>query len=78
MSAPETLDLRGVRCPLNVARALIRLEGMDAGEELLVIVNDGEALASVPDSLDAEGHELLARERAGDVWHLRVRAGGGA
>lgn len=76
MSPPETLDLRGVRCPMNAARALIRLEGMDAGEELVVIVDDGEALASVPASLAGEGHELLARERAGTAWHLQVRAGG--
>ncbi len=77
LPAPDALlDLRGVRCPANSARALVRLEGMDAGEVLALVLDDGEPYASVPEALEAEGHVVLSREREGAAWRLLVKAGG--
>jgi len=76
MSPPDAvLDLTGVPCPTNSAKALIRLEMMDPGEVLEVTVDDGEPIANVPPSLEEEGHTVLHRHRLGDGrWVLRVKA----
>lgn len=72
----EHLDLRGVRCPANSARALVRLECMDAGQLLEILVDDGEPIAHVPEALDEEGHRILVQERAEAAWRLLVEVGG--
>lgn len=70
------LDLTGVPCPRNSARALIRLETMTSGEVLAVTVDDGEPIENVPASLEAEGHAILARSQLPDGrWVLHVRVG---
>jgi TusA-related sulfurtransferase len=71
----ETLDLAGVPCPANTARALLRLELLDEGDLLAVIVDDGEPLANVPPSLTAEGHEVLAVTPLDGRWRVLVRKG---
>jgi len=70
----ETLDLTGVPCPRNSARALLRLEIMSSGEVLRVIIDDGEPIANVPASLEVEGHTVAEREQLPDTrWVLSVR-----
>ena len=73
LTPDETLDLSGVPCPRNVARALVRLEGLDGGAVLEIIVDDGEPVENVGDGVRAEGHEVLSREKAGARWRLLVR-----
>jgi TusA-related sulfurtransferase len=53
-----TLDLTGVACPLNWVRTKLTLERMSAGEELLVRLDPGEPLESVPRSAREDGHEV--------------------
>jgi len=72
----EHLDLRGVRCPANSARALVRLQGMDAGQLLEILVDDGEPIAHVPEVLDDEGHRILSQVRTQGAWRLVVAVGG--
>ncbi len=54
----STLDLTGVLCPLNWVRARLALEAMGAGEELVVRLDPGEPIESVPRSARDEGHEV--------------------
>jgi TusA-related sulfurtransferase len=75
MSEPDLLDLTGVPCPRNAARAILRLETMDEGDLLDVVIDDGEPLANVPPALEAEGHVILARTARDGRWILRVRRG---
>lgn len=78
MDAPrpaERLDLTGVPCPANTARALLTIEWMDEGEVLEVLVDDGEPIENVPPSLVAEGHTVLGQERVGAGWRVLVRKG---
>jgi len=74
--ADDRLDLRGVKCPANSARALVRLESLDAGAVLEILLDDGEPIESVPPALADEGHVQLDRRRDGAGWRLLVRAGG--
>jgi TusA-related sulfurtransferase len=72
----DRLDLRGVKCPANSARALVRLEGLDAGAVLEIVLDDGEPVETVPAALADEGHVVIDRRRDGATWTLLVRAGG--
>jgi TusA-related sulfurtransferase len=54
----HTLDVTGLRCPMTWVRTKLALERMTPGEELVVVVNPGEALENVPRSAAEAGHEV--------------------
>lgn len=54
-----TLDLTGVPCPLNWVRAKLALEELAPGEELTLLLDEGEPLQSVPQSAREDGHGVL-------------------
>ena len=56
--AAHTLDVTDVTCPLTWVRTKLALERMTPGEELVVVVNPGEALENVPRSAAEAGHEV--------------------
>lgn len=73
-SPAETLDLRTVPCPANAARALIKLETMDAGALLEILISGGEPLVNLPESVLQAGHEIVERtELPGNLWKLLIR-----
>ena len=55
-------DLRGVACPLNYVKTKLKLEMMDAGEQLEVWLDAGEPIKNVPMSLRNDGHKILLEE----------------
>ena len=69
----EVLNLEGIACPQNSARALLHLEGMEEGALLEILVDEGEPIKNVPLSLEAEGHKILSKEKLGKTWKIRVR-----
>ncbi len=74
-AADEVLDLSGVPCPQNAARALLRLGAMDEGEVLQLTIDDGEPIELVPESLAEEDYPILERRQLEDGrWMLWVRA----
>ena len=71
------LDLRGVACPMNFVKAKLRLESMDAGEALVLILDDGEPARNVPASFRNEGQEIDETTDLGDGhWRVVVRKTG--
>ena len=52
------LDVTDVTCPLTWVRTKLALERMAPGEELVVVVNPGEALENVPRSAAEAGHDV--------------------
>lgn len=69
----ETMDLRGVPCPVNAARAIMQLALMDAGQVLEILIDDGEPIENVPESVESADYRILlrAQEPAGH-WRLRI------
>lgn len=55
----ETLDLRGVKCPMNYVKAKLALEKLPKGTKLKTIIDLGEPVEMVPKSLKADGYEIL-------------------
>lgn len=52
------LDLTGVACPLNWVKAKLALERMEPGDELVLLLDEGEPLESVPLSAREDGHDV--------------------
>ena len=75
---PETveLDLRGVLCPINFVKTKLKLEEMNEGEVLDVILDDGEPMRNVPRSVKSEGHRILNVEPLPDgTYRLAIQRG---
>ena len=74
MTTPcETLDLYGVPCPINAARALLALEGLPPGASLRVELDDGEPIRNLPAALEEQGHSVTERTRTTRGWSLVIR-----
>ncbi len=67
-----TLDLRGVPCPINYVRAKIAIEGMEVGESIDILLDDGEPIRNVPASLENDGQEILEIRKENGHYLLRV------
>jgi tRNA 2-thiouridine synthesizing protein A len=60
--ADAELDLRGVICPYNFVKTKLKLETMEAGQTLAVILDDGDPIKNVPRSISDDGHIVLIQE----------------
>ena len=63
----SALDLTGVVCPMNWVRTKLALERLDPGDELVVRLDPGEPIESVPRSAREEGHAV---EVEGDLVRI--------
>lgn len=71
--AAPVYDLRGVACPMNYVKTKLKLEMMDAGEQLEVWLDAGEPIKNVPLSLKNDGHKLLLQEPLeAEAAHYRI------
>ena len=70
----ESLDLRGVQCPMTFQMTLMSLEAMDEGQCLEVIIDDGAGVVNVPRDLTDMGHEILKLMPEGErAFRILVR-----
>jgi tRNA 2-thiouridine synthesizing protein A len=69
----KQLDLRGVVCPMNFVQTKLQLEGMESGQILEVILDAGEAMRNVPQSVKDDGHKILKVEKLTDAFKLTIR-----
>lgn len=67
----ETLDARGLKCPLPVLKAEKRLAALPAGGRLLVLATDPMARVDLP--LFCRQHGYVCDEsRDGAVWRFAI------
>ncbi|WP_044260239.1 sulfurtransferase TusA family protein [Richelia intracellularis] len=67
------LDLRGTSCPINFVRTKIQLERMKPGSLLEVLLDIGEPIEQVPDSLTMAGYEVEEIIDCTDYFAILVR-----
>jgi len=70
--AEETVlvDARGLRCPVNWAKAKAVLETLAPGTLVEVLVDDPRSERDLPAAAEAEGHAVVSVEQVDD--HLRI------
>lgn len=68
----DTLDLRGVLCPINFVKTKLKLETMETGGHLEVLLDEGDPISNVPRSVKDEGHTILKVEKPGEGFYKIV------
>ena len=71
----ETLDLRGLKCPLPVLMMEKRLARLNAGARLLVLATDPMARLDIPLYCRQRGHACSIEEVDGVLTFKLVKAG---
>jgi tRNA 2-thiouridine synthesizing protein A len=69
----STLDLRGVMCPINFVKTKLKLEAMNPGEILEVILDSGDPIQNVPKSIKEEGHKIVEVKKDGEFFRIKVQ-----
>lgn len=75
----ETLDLRGLKCPMPALLARKALARLAPGTPLTVLADDPLAVVDIPHMCNREGHAVESVARRGDhsEFLLRVSAAAG-
>ena len=72
----ETLDLRGLKCPLPALFARRALQRSAPGSTLTVLTDDPLAPLDIPHMCRQEGYEMLALTRQDDRAEMQLRRPG--
>ncbi|MDX8380491.1 MAG: sulfurtransferase TusA family protein [Ghiorsea sp.] len=65
----EFLDITRETCPMTFVKVKLQLAKMATGQELEVILNEGEPLNNVPASCEEQGYKVLSIEAVGEGKH---------
>jgi len=60
-------------CPINFVKTKLKLEAMNPGEILEVILDSGDPIQNVPKSIKEEGHKIVEVKKEGDFFRLKVQ-----
>lgn len=55
----EQMNLHGVKCPLNWAKAKVRLEYLERGDLLELLIDDAKGRRDIPRAAEAEGYVIV-------------------
>ena len=72
----EILDLKGVPCPMNFVKTKLKLEEMETGKVLGVILDEGDPIKNGTGSVKEENHKILKVEKINEHWKMIVRKTG--
>ncbi len=67
------LDLRGLKCPLNWAHAKVRLEQMQRGELLELILDDPRGYRDIPRAAESEGWAIAKAEANENIFRILIQ-----
>ncbi len=56
------LDITSETCPMTFVKVKLQLARMEPGEQLEVLLNEGEPLENVPRSCEEQGFQVLSVE----------------
>ena len=65
----QTIDTRGLQCPLPLLKAKRAISQLQSGEQLLVLVTDPSSQRDFIAWADLAKHQLLSMEQVGDEYH---------
>lgn len=67
-------DYRGVACPMNFVKTKLVLETLKSGDQLHILLDDGEPIQNVPNSVKLEGHTVLSQEKQSEgYWKVSIK-----
>jgi tRNA 2-thiouridine synthesizing protein A len=69
----KVIDLRGLKCPLPALRTRKVLQGLAAGDVIVVECTDPLSAIDIPNLINQTGDTLEASERGEDLLTFRIR-----
>lgn len=66
------LNLRGVGCPINYVKTKLKLEELNIGDILEVLLDEGEPIRNVPRSAREDGHTVKKIDKLGDYYSVLI------
>jgi tRNA 2-thiouridine synthesizing protein A len=76
MIVTETLDARGLLCPLPVLKLRKRIKPLAPGDVIDLLADDPAAVIDVPHFCSEAGHDLISMDERSDHTLYRVRKSG--
>jgi len=73
MDVNQTLDARGLNCPLPILRTKKTLNGLHSGDTLKVVATDPGSLKDMVAFCSQTGNTLLSSQQAGDDFEFLIR-----
>ncbi|MDJ0638850.1 MAG: sulfurtransferase TusA family protein [Paracoccaceae bacterium] len=73
MTNDDTLDTRGLLCPLPVLKAAKRLRALPSGATLTMTADDPAAVIDVPHFCTEQGYDLVSSEDTDGVQTYLIR-----
>lgn len=73
--ADQTLDTKGLNCPLPIVKAKKALNGMSAGQVLEVLATDPGAVKDFEAFSRKTGNEILEWNEADGVYTFQIKKG---
>jgi tRNA 2-thiouridine synthesizing protein A len=74
-TATETLDARGLNCPLPILRAKKAIAGLGSGEILEIIATDPGSVKDFEAFCNQTGNELLDTSETSGEYHFSIKKG---
>ena len=68
----EQLNLYGVKCPLNWAKAKVRLEDLERGDVLELLLDDPKGRRDIPRAAEAEGYAIVGIDEVEGGWRIAI------
>jgi tRNA 2-thiouridine synthesizing protein A len=68
----EQLNLYGVKCPLNWAKAKVRLEYLERGDMLELLLDDPKGRRDIPRAAEAEGYAIVNIDETEGRWRITI------
>jgi TusA-related sulfurtransferase len=68
-----TLDITRDCCPMTFVKVKLALAKLHSGDELEVILNEGEPLSNVPRTVTEAGHQVLSIRQEGKSHYVLIR-----
>ena len=73
MESNQTLDARGLNCPLPILRTKKTLNAMASGDALKVVATDPGSLKDMVAFCSQTGNTLLSSQQAGSDFDFLIR-----
>lgn len=62
MTVTQTLDVKGLACPMPVVKTRLAIDKLAPGDVLQVLTTDRGSLKDIPAWAEATGHKLMSVE----------------
>lgn len=73
MNVEQTLDAKGLACPMPIVKTKKAMDILNSGEVLEVHVTDKGALSDIPAWVTSGGHEILHQSTEEDVIKFFIK-----